>query len=214
MQNKINLKLDEANELQFTLSIKGSTSENDGAKPNIRFSIVEAKSGIACSFPAQKVEGNTVTVTIPNIPSVFKESIEYKGKLEVFLGNRYFTPTVVDVVFDKPLQIEATLVKTAKKQEEAEDTLLEVESVIKQAKKAETTKKQKPVDQKILQKAMFSEAKPVPTPSVNKKAVVRKPAAVASDETVLTEEKIDHNDPLMAYKAKLKSMIATAIKED
>jgi hypothetical protein len=220
--NKINLKLDESNNLQFALSIKGSTTEPGANSPTVRFSITEKKTGFACSFPVEKKSDGIVSVVVPEMSTVFKEGSGYEGKLEIFVGNRYFTPTVVDVSFDKTLKFEAVLIKTAEDIEssvEKEDlSLFEVDSVIKQPQKTMPVVKQqrKAVDQKILQKAMFSESKPKPAPAPSKQVVtsVTKKAPVISSNfaNVVTEEVIDHDDPLVEYKNKIKSMIKSAVR--
>ncbi len=210
--SNINLNLDEVNELQFSLSIKGSVNEQETKSPSIRFSIVESSTNFAFSFPATKIENDMVNISIPEMKNVFKENVEYKGKLEVFVGSRYFNPTTVNIAFKKSLQVEAKIVDTStalKKVNVLTEEFTDIESIIKPAPTVRTPKVQ--VDQKILQKAVFSGVKPSPTP------IVRKPVGVksVSEEVVTENEDVEHDsdDPFEVYKKKLKSIIAEAVKE-
>ena len=110
---KMRVKLKENNELKFMLSIKGSTSDPSATQPLVRFMVEDPSSGISMCFPMEKLEEGMVGVLIPDSIDVFKEDREYIGKVEVIVGNRYFTPTQVGLVFERELEIEASPVVTS-----------------------------------------------------------------------------------------------------
>ena len=122
---KIELNLSEDNELGFTLKIEGSASDIGNSKPKIRFALTEKKSGRGWLFNTEKSEDDCIAVTIPAMKGMISESAEYSGKLEVILGEHYFTPTVMDIKFIEPLKVEAAIV-TRKSSKENKGLLEEV----------------------------------------------------------------------------------------
>lgn len=107
-KQKINLKMDEDNSVSFALSIEGYSSDASlTSKPSVRFVMTEGRNGTGFVFPA-KFEDGEVCVDIPS-STIYSENCEYDGKLEVFLGNRYFTPAELSIQFEKPLKVEATI---------------------------------------------------------------------------------------------------------
>jgi hypothetical protein len=210
-KEKINLKLKTENVLEFSLAIKGSISESTQANSAIRFTITDTSSGISVSFPARKEKG-MVTAIIPPMSQMFREDVVYEGKLEVIFGNNYFNPINLNLQFEAALEIEGTLVKRERPIVEEKKTQHEdefINSVIKQASPKQSAKG---VEQKIFQKAMFSTGKPSPTPTIGEETFVTKKRP---QKAVVLEDKepVEHDDPLEAYKNRLKSMIAGAIKE-
>lgn len=107
------LKLGEENEIDFSLKIEGSEKELVGAKPKIRFTLTEVKSGRGWIFGTQKTKEDQdgVAVIIPDMKNVVSEGESYEGKLEVILGTRYFIPTEVEIKFKEPLKVEAAIVQ-------------------------------------------------------------------------------------------------------
>lgn len=215
--NKFDLKLDENNELQFALSIKGTITEGDSAHSEIRFSIVESKTGHIFSFPVVKKTDGDVSCLIPSMPEVFKEENDYTGKLEIFIGSRYFNPTTFNIKFIRSLQVEAIIMKT--KENSSDDTLeedvddSEIASIIESPKKKALNKL---TDKRLVQKAVFSNVEPVATPAVSKKptpTVAKKPV-IHKEVSSLNEGALSNEDDVFEdYKKRLKSMIADAVKE-
>lgn len=201
---KMRVKLGEQNELKFMLSIKGSTSDPTATQPKIRFMVTEAKTGMSVCFPMERLEEGLVGVTLPALNGVFKENAEYTGQVEVIVGNRYFTPTTVGLVFEKEMEVEAAPILTEETkvavedlQESAglgEETENEFSTVIKPTPKPE--KKRPVVNEGALLDVLFSEEKP--------KA---KPAFTPSPKTPVTKP---INPSVAKMKNSLKSMISEA----
>lgn len=148
------VKLGESNELKFMLSIKGSTSDPNAAHPLIRFMVTETKTGMSLCFPMQNIDENMVGVTIPDIPAIFREDADYTGKVEVIVGNRYFTPTQVGLVFEREMEVEAApMLAEADYVPEAEEPE-EFDAVIKPSRGA-------PVSSTLARSIVFNEKKTV-----------------------------------------------------
>lgn len=241
--NKLKLKLDEANKFHVSLSIKGSSSEPLHQPPVVRFAITELKTGFACSFPTAKPsstnnQDGVVSINIPPMHHIFHEGEGYEGKLEVYVGNHYATPTIVDIEFTKALQVEATLLDGSESiqsnqtpqngsQSPSRGSYLmdegmeikEVESIIKKPVNNKKTKSVvKPVDTRILQKAMFVEEESstiIPESVVESKPkLVEKKEGVVDDggkKDVVGGNKLDLQ--LEVYKKRIKSLIAGAVRE-
>lgn len=120
---KIELNLSEENEIGFKLKIEGSANDIGSSKPKIRFALTEAKTGKGWIFSTEKGEDDAIAVTIPAMKGLVEESHNYSGKLEVILGEHYFTPTEVDIQFVEPLKVEAAIVTTSRKK--SSETLIE-----------------------------------------------------------------------------------------
>jgi len=112
--SKLELNLNEENEIGFKLKIEGTDKEIRTATPKIRFTITEAKTGRGWIFNAERgaMGDDGVAVTIPYMKGMVTEGQSYSGKLEVIMGTRYFTPTEVDIDFIEPLKIEAAITST------------------------------------------------------------------------------------------------------
>jgi len=109
MNNLIELKLDENNELIFEVNIQGTDSVD--ASPQIRY-IIEDKN-ISYTFNAD-LKNNNVTVDVPVLQECLKEGI-YDSKLEVIIGDRYFVPLKTNVEFKKSLKVTAESISINKK---------------------------------------------------------------------------------------------------
>lgn len=139
MVDKFEINLLEENEIEFGVKIEGTDSELGASKPKVRFTITEEKSGKGWIFITEKNEKNNFVATIPSLKGTVSESENYKGKLEIILGNKYFTPTEVDVKFIEPLKIESVIVNnnsSTRKASASNDDLL-VESIILKKSKPE-----------------------------------------------------------------------------
>ena len=107
---KIELRLNEENELSFKMEIQGSTSDASGTKTKYRFTITEFGTDKGWVYPVIKEKNNIVKVNIPALKETFSSNKKYFGKLEVIMGNLYFTPTELMVSFKEPLKVKAAAV--------------------------------------------------------------------------------------------------------
>lgn len=107
---KIELRLNEENELSFKMEIQGSTSDASGTKTKYRFTITEFGTDKGWVYPVLKEKNNIVKVNIPALKETFSADKKYFGKLEVIMGNLYFTPTELMVSFKEPLKVKAAAV--------------------------------------------------------------------------------------------------------
>lgn len=198
--SKMILKLNEGNDVKFKLSINGSVSNPAQTKVTTRFVVTENTTGISWMFPLERGEESGLFVaSIPEMPSVFSEDLDYTGKVEVIVGNRYFNPTNVAISFERGVQVDAAPLLT-ETQEDISDHKA-VESVIKpieEEKKAPKKKPELPFDESVIQEVMFSSPK--------------QQQASANPQPLATSRK--PRDPgREKYKSKLKSLIAEAWKE-
>ena len=107
--NQVNFNLDEESEIEFKLSVKGSTNLPN-VKPVMRFVISEmSENGMAVVLPAHPTESGA-KVSIPSLKQIFSENKEYVGKLEIIIGNRYFAPTSMNIGFTKSFDVQAEAV--------------------------------------------------------------------------------------------------------
>lgn len=106
---KFQLKLNEENELDFKLSIEGSVSDQDMAKPVFRFVMTENSSDKGWVFPVRtKYKGSDIfTVKIPALNENVQENSLYSGRLEVIMGNVLMVPTEVVMEFKRPIGVKA-----------------------------------------------------------------------------------------------------------
>lgn len=113
IDKKLELKLNEDNELSFKLSIEGTVSDPELASPRFRFTVTEMGEERGWIFPARKEADDIVTVSIPApLKAGFKSGRVYKGTLEVILGRLYFSPAEVQLEFATPLEIQAEITQT------------------------------------------------------------------------------------------------------
>jgi len=110
MNNLIELKLDENNELVFEVNIQGTDAAD--AKPVIRYIIEDKK--LSYTFLGNIKNGN-VNVDVTILTDTIKEGV-YSSKLEVIIGDRYFVPLETNVEFKKSLTVTAESVVVNKKQ--------------------------------------------------------------------------------------------------
>lgn len=192
---KMRFKLGELNELKFMLSIKGSTSDQAAAQPKIRFLVTEAKTGMAMCFPMEKLEEGVVGVNIPALVGVFQEGADYTGQVEVIVGNRWFNPTTIGLVFEREMKVEAVPILTEENQkkimvEELQENLKPEQEddgfsgvIRSEAQASELTKPKFQVNQEALG-VLFSEPKlhrsKSTAPNSNAKSLSKKPSSSLS----------------------------------
>lgn len=109
MSSKIDLMIDEENELTFQVNIQGTRPGN--AKCRL---MLESK-GMSLAFEGQST-GDEVSVVLPPLDHVLKEGI-YDMTLEVVVDDRFFEPLKLQGEFEKRLKVtaEAVTVKTKPK---------------------------------------------------------------------------------------------------
>jgi hypothetical protein len=126
---KLKVKLDKANELEFLLSIKGTSSDPMAVQPVVKFHLKEEKSEFGLVFPMERVDGEKVKVTIPGTLPYFAEGKNYTGIVEVNLGNRLFMPTTVDIIFERELEVIALPI-LEKEEPKPEEPKLQLEEIV------------------------------------------------------------------------------------
>lgn len=102
---KLKAKLGKTNELEFLLSIKGTSSDPMAIKPEVRFHLKEEKGSFGLIFPMDRVDNEKVKVALPGDLPYFAEGKTYIGVVEVNLGNRLFAPTTVNIIFEKEPEV-------------------------------------------------------------------------------------------------------------
>ena len=105
----VKFNLDEDNDIQFKLAIRGSSTGLGNTTPIIRLIVSEKYGPRAMVFQGRARENGYVGVTIPSLSGIFAENNEYVGKLEIIVGNRYFSPTTIGMEFTRSLQVEAVV---------------------------------------------------------------------------------------------------------
>lgn len=94
----IQLKLDETNELLFTMSI-------EGADPNVTSVRLFCESdGMSYVFEG-KSEGDEIKFVIPRMSDKLDEGVSYKSQIEVIVENKHFKPAQFNLVFKPTAKI-------------------------------------------------------------------------------------------------------------
>ena len=148
---KLSLNLNEENELAFKISIEGSSTDIGATKPKFRLLVSESENGHGMVYPAEQNEDGSVVVRLPSTET-FLEETNYRGKLEVILGNHYFVPTEVDIEFIRPLKVEAVVItnkgnslREEKAKQEASEPSVSVSTVeVRNKKKIQEALKPQP----------------------------------------------------------------------
>lgn len=104
----IELKLDEDNELSFSVVIEGTRGE----PAKVRFVIEDNNMSVA--FPGHTDSSGEVKVDVPSLKKIMSEGT-YKGKLEVIAEDRFFEPLKFNVDLKQSLKVEATISTDKKK---------------------------------------------------------------------------------------------------
>ena len=119
--SKINLMIDEENELTFQVQIEGTRPGQAKCRLMIESNDMSLAFGGASS-------GGQVTVTLPPLDHILKEGV-YDMSLEVLVDDRYFEPLKVQGEFEKRLKVTAESVKVKTKPAvRATATLLETKT--------------------------------------------------------------------------------------
>lgn len=107
MSSKIDLMIDEENELTFQVNIQGTRPGN--AKCRL---MLESK-GMSFAFEGQS-NGDEVSVVLPPLDHVLKEGV-YDMTLEVVVDDRFFEPLKLQGEFEKRLKVTAEAVTVRSK---------------------------------------------------------------------------------------------------
>jgi hypothetical protein len=107
MSSKIDLMIDEENELTFQVNIQGTRPGN--AKCRL---MLESK-GMSLAFEGNST-GDEVSVVLPPLDHVLKEGI-YDMTLEVVVDDRFFEPLKLQGEFEKRLKVTAEAVTVRSK---------------------------------------------------------------------------------------------------
>ena len=107
MSSKIDLMIDEENELTFQVNIQGTRPGN--AKCRL---MLESK-GMSLAFEGQST-GDEVSVVLPPLDHVLKEGV-YDMTLEVVVDDRFFEPLKLQGEFEKRLKVTAEAVTVRSK---------------------------------------------------------------------------------------------------
>ena len=105
-QNSIDLDIEDSNELLFKVRIEGT----DPAPAKVRLVCESSNGDISYLFNGCALnEDDLVQFNIPNMNNKLKEG-NYKGRIEVLVENRYFTPVEFNINFKKTMKVVAEAV--------------------------------------------------------------------------------------------------------
>jgi hypothetical protein len=97
----VELKIDEANELIFKVTVEGESTEP--AKARLVFD-----GGLTSYlFNGKSAGEDNVQFIVPALKNSVKEGEKYNGRIEVLVENRYFVPVEFDVSFKQPVRVVA-----------------------------------------------------------------------------------------------------------
>ena len=153
--SKINLMIDEENELTFQVQIEGTRPGTAKCR------LMRESNSMSLAFEGQS-SNDEVSVTLPPLDHILKEGV-YDMTLEVVVDDRFFEPLKLQGEFEKRLKVTAESVKVKTKPKvKTTASLVEVKkkdkknanvSVVRKSKKAsiqETKKKQVVSDKDIM----------------------------------------------------------------
>lgn len=114
------LKLDEDNELEFSLQISGTAEQTKG----VRF-VIEGPA-YSVMFPGDYANGS-VKVKIPKMKGVMPSGI-HECRMEVVVGDKIFSPLNESIEFAQLIEIEAKRTKTESIKEEVKVSQVKIKS--------------------------------------------------------------------------------------
>lgn len=126
----LELKLDENNELYFTVHVE-STSSSGAVK--VRMITESDVDGIQHSFLGKINSNGDVVVNVPSLKNKFaiSENKEYTAKLEVLIENRCFTPLEFNLKFKDSIKVEAKISNTTQVVQESKNANAKVTAVVR-----------------------------------------------------------------------------------
>ena len=125
--SKINMLLDEENELTFQVNIEG----NRPADAACRLRLDNDEVGLM--FEAKRNEEGEISVVIPPLKHVLKEGT-YDMTLEVIVDDKYFEPLTLQGDFEKSVKVTAEAVVRTKKPK----TTVSASTLVENKKKSKT----------------------------------------------------------------------------
>ena len=129
MSEKIDLYLDQENELVFKITVEGTSPFN----PTCRLML--ENSGMSLAFDGCIEKGGEVTVSIPRLDRILSEGT-YKTKLEVIVDDRVFVPLELDTNFEKSITVTAESVQRVRSKPKASASLISSGAKSKARKKS------------------------------------------------------------------------------
>jgi len=143
--SKIDLLLDEENELTFQINIEGN------APGSAKCRLMLENKGLNLLFEAVSHQKGEISVVLPPLTHVLKEG-EYDMKLEVVVDDKFFEPLTLTGNFEKNVKVtaEAVVRKPKRKQTNVSAAILSEDSPIKvkNSKTAAVSIKTKPTEKK------------------------------------------------------------------
>lgn len=173
MMEKIKLKLDESNSLEFDVNIKNDSGKSNDAV--VRF-VIENQ-GYSHTMEMTKGNNESYSVTVPALDNVMDLG-EKSCFLEVIVGNRYFVPWKSSAIFEQSMKVEATPVQKKK-----ESKIVEV------AAKPRMTKQKRVLTTKPKQKTIIRIVDDPPTLATESKSrKIRKKKKVVKERKKIVKE--------------------------
>jgi hypothetical protein len=143
----VELKLDEANELLFKVSIQGASAPPSAVR------LVCESEGLSYLFEGHATQDGEIRFVVPALKDKVNEGTTYASKIEVLVENRYFSPVQFDVKFKQSLKVvsEGIRVNPSKTIAAPVDNEIKVAVQLKQAPKPvqETVQKPSPLKEKV-----------------------------------------------------------------
>ncbi len=149
---KINLKLDEKNELLFKVMIQGT----DAKTARIRL-VCEGDDNISYAFSGKLTENGEIQFIIPEMKKYISGKKNYKSHVEVMVENRYFVPSTFELTFKESTKVVTESVKV-KKDVNPIEVKSQVQSVNNKTKEVITESKKTVtgIDDKIMEEVAKS----------------------------------------------------------
>lgn len=224
MSKQVKFNLDEEEEIHFKLSVRGS-SNLPNVKPVMRFIISEnSENGtMAVVLPVRPTDDGVV-VSIPQLKEFFSEEKEYIGKLEIIVGNRYFSPTAMSIGFTKSFDIQAEpIIKEHTYQVDSIETSGRVKEKEIEFKVQPKKKPTEPVKESVRSsiddipdEVLAALEMELPKPKRTETKIISRPAVVETKKPVakkpITPAPAVKKDP--SYKAEFMDLIRDALKEE
>jgi len=126
------INLNETNDLEFSVSVKGATSNN----AKTRFCVITEDKEIAFTGI---VDSGTVKFNIPALEK-FLEAGVYECKLEIMVDEYYFTPINETIEFKMPVSVSEATVISQSKDKALPSVTIDSIRVVESAEPVKTTK--------------------------------------------------------------------------
>jgi len=141
MSEKIDLFLDEVNNLDFNLQVEGSERGEVDCK------LIIENSNISYGFKGSFKDSSTVNVEIPRLKNTLSEG-DYSAHLQVCIDDRIFKPLMMEITFKHAITVKAESVKPTIVSRGPKASFVKKTSVLSEKKTPEKTRIQKDDRQK------------------------------------------------------------------